>query len=157
MGLCVGLGAQIKGRDSIPRPQWPHSPVPLLGREDTDSALASRKPVTKRLASHWLSCPARYVATMPLKKSRPTAWRGRHGDSIPWGGAARGHLVPPPVPQTETRGRWYVLPPGLDRLVEGRWIPLPLSTASSTIPHWKLSYLLHLHPQAGADVGGQGS
>lgn len=37
------------------------------------------------------------------------------------------------------------------------WIPPSLSTASLTAPHCRVSYLRHLHPQAGADVGGQGS
>lgn len=100
--------------------------MPRLGREDTNLALASRKLVTKRLASRWLSVPARYVATMLLKKARPTAWQGDR----------RLHTLGPPGPSSNPTDRNAVTgvtgestwetewphgqPSGLRRLMEGR-------------------------------------
>lgn len=131
-----------------------HSPVPRLGREDNDLALASRKLVTKRLASRWLSVPVRYVATMLPKKARPTAWQGD------W----RLHTLGPPGPSSNPTDRNPVMavsgdaprelkrpysqPSGLDRLMEGRQDAAPrVQGQLDSPPHPRApSYLLNLHP-----------
>lgn len=121
-------------------------------------ALALRKPVTKRLALPWLSCPARYVATMLLKKARPTAWPGGHRDSMPREGLPGAAWCLVPSHRWKPWGREGL--GTLDRLAEGRLDAPVLVHSHLTLlphPHCRASYLLHLHPQAGADVAGQGS